>query len=226
MSILHYNITGPVSGIFGASLSYAALRSPLPVPHIMSACINYLSLRGLHEEGLLRIPGNQETIAYLKRLFHHSLQDTSVMKEPHSVAGLLKSYLRELSDGLIPTHMWSAFTSNNCKSAGVGATLEQRQPKVDILTQLVAKLPFIHGACLAYLIHFLRKVSSNSHINKMFAKNCAMVLAPNVFKKPLALKANDNNPQAIADEMLEQESVLLIMIEHFETIFPMGSPMP
>jgi len=64
-----------------------------------------------------------------------------------------------------------------------------------------------------------------------------MVLAPNLFRAPKpenaqGLMNNDKNadvyasPQAMAEALAEQESIILILIEHFAEIFPRGSPFP
>ncbi|RKP36058.1 Rho GTPase activation protein, partial [Dimargaris cristalligena] len=81
--------------VFGTEIAVAAeatqLDDGLPLPAVVIRCIEYLDDQGLYEIGLYRIPGSSSRCE----------------TDPHSVAGLLKLYLRELpsaplTDELLP----------------------------------------------------------------------------------------------------------------------------
>lgn len=70
---------------------------------MIESCVAFL-LGYLEEEGLFRIPGSTSEVKRLKSGFEAGIHDlTDRVRDPHAVAGTLKSYLRELPDPLL-TH--------------------------------------------------------------------------------------------------------------------------
>ena len=70
---------------------------------VIESCIAFL-LPYVEEEGLFRIPGSLAEVKRLKSGFETGLSDlTDRVRDPHAVAGTLKSYLRELPEPLL-TH--------------------------------------------------------------------------------------------------------------------------
>lgn len=87
-----------------------------PRPALAAQCIQFLKLRGLREEGLLRVPGRNDLIQQMKDAFDAGATSPSqFMTDPHSVAGVLKLYFRELADCVIPMAYYRQFTALNCK---------------------------------------------------------------------------------------------------------------
>ncbi|XP_062518959.1 rho GTPase-activating protein 24-like [Corticium candelabrum] len=85
------------------------------VPLVVQTTVSFLRQKGLDELGIFRLPGNQVKVQGLKELFdkgeHPDLQSCD---EVHSVASLLKLYLRELPEPLIPFEYFDMFISAAC----------------------------------------------------------------------------------------------------------------
>jgi hypothetical protein len=119
LQCINYVGNSELAGIFGGSLSVGMRRSPYAVPAIVYCCIQHLKSNALKEEGLLRVPGSNSNIMALKEAFDSrncALPDAKLMVDPHSVAGILKLYFRELNDSLIPEAMYAKFIAVGAKS--------------------------------------------------------------------------------------------------------------
>lgn len=73
------------------------------VPPVLSQCILEIEQRGLHVEGIYRVSGSYDQMERLRRQFDFSPNvDLSQVEDIHTVAGLLKLYLRLLPQQLVP----------------------------------------------------------------------------------------------------------------------------
>lgn len=71
------------------------------VATVIETCIAWL-LHNIDEEGLFRIPGSTSKVKKLKSSFDAGFVDLEEhVHDPHTVAGCLKSYLRELPEPLL-----------------------------------------------------------------------------------------------------------------------------
>lgn len=67
-------------------------------------------LAGLHEVGIFRLPGQASRIQTLKELYDSgSQEDFSSAEDVHTVASLLKLYLRELPQPVVPFLFYSSY---------------------------------------------------------------------------------------------------------------------
>ena len=65
---------------------------------------------GLHVEGIFRISASSTKLQKYKNEYNRGLPVEFPEKiDPHTVAGLLKLYLRELPEPVIPFNMYSSF---------------------------------------------------------------------------------------------------------------------
>lgn len=102
-SVLRGDEGGALMKTFGASLEELRLRERSDVPLIVRQICEYITERGLGVEGLFRINGNVRLIQSLKTIYETEGDvDLSECNDIHSIAGLLKRFVRDLSDGLIP----------------------------------------------------------------------------------------------------------------------------
>jgi hypothetical protein len=92
------------------------------------------------------------------------------------VGSLLKLYLRELPEPLVPFDGYSFFQSAVKKlSIGMEAAVEDLQ-------RALLHLPKVNINVLKYLVRFLSEIQDHSEDNKMTALNLATVFGPNILR--------------------------------------------
>ncbi|XP_025736304.1 rho GTPase-activating protein 22 isoform X2 [Callorhinus ursinus] len=168
-------------GIFGQRLEdtvhHERKYGPRLAPLLVEQCVDFIRERGLTEEGLFRMPGQANLVRDLQDSFdcgEKPLFDSTT--DVHTVASLLKLYLRELPEPVVPFARYEDFLS--CaqlltKDEGEG-TLE--------LAKQVSSLPLANYNLLRYICKFLDEVQSHSNVNKMSVQNLATVFGPNILR--------------------------------------------
>lgn len=74
--------------------------------HSLIQCI----LAGLQEVGIFRLPGQASRIQAMKEVYDSgSQEDFSSMEDVHTVASLLKLYLRELPEPVVPFLFYESY---------------------------------------------------------------------------------------------------------------------
>ncbi|KAK9375137.1 Rho GTPase activation protein [Lipomyces chichibuensis] len=132
------------------------------LPAIVTSCINFLNQYGLEEEGLYRISGSVSGVEELKKEFAFYGQDMVLQPEVHdihTIASLLKAYIRALPEALIPP------------SPQLVAILTQISEEVpyDAIQRLVATLPvYVRVRVEIPIRHFLTK-NRTSTFSESFA---------------------------------------------------------
>lgn len=101
--------------VFGISLDDSiAIASVAGLPAIVFRCIEYLEAKGAaEEEGIYRLSGSSAVIKGLKERFNQE-GDVNLLAhderwDPHAIAGLLKTYLRELPTSLLTRELHGRF---------------------------------------------------------------------------------------------------------------------
>lgn len=98
---------GAAKPVFGVPLQDSiAIASKAGLPAIVFRCIEYLEAkRADQEEGIYRLSGSSAVIKGLKERFNQEGDVDLLMNDerwdPHAIAGLLKTYLRELPTSLL-----------------------------------------------------------------------------------------------------------------------------
>lgn len=78
---------------------------------MIETCIGWL-LNCLNEEGLFRIPGSTSKVRKLKNAFDAGVIDSEdYYRDTHTIAGTLKSYLRELPEPLLTYGLYNEWIS-------------------------------------------------------------------------------------------------------------------
>lgn len=103
-------------GIFGQRLEdtvhHERKFGPRLAPLLVEQCVDFIRERGLSEEGLFRMPGQANLVRDLQDSFdcgEKPLFDSTT--DVHTVASLLKLYLRELPEPVIPFARYEDFLS-------------------------------------------------------------------------------------------------------------------
>uniref|UniRef100_A0A3B3Y585 Uncharacterized protein n=1 Tax=Poecilia mexicana TaxID=48701 RepID=A0A3B3Y585_9TELE len=101
-------------GIFGQRLEdtvqFERKFGPRLAPLLVEQCVDFIRERGLDEEGLFRMPGQANLVKDLQEAFDcgdKPLFDSNT--DVHTVASLLKLYLRELPEPVIPFSKYEDF---------------------------------------------------------------------------------------------------------------------
>lgn len=150
---------------------YAPATSPM-VPEIVVKCIDEVERRGLSEVGIYRVPGAERKVKELKEKFLlGKFPDLRHIDDIHVVCGLLKDFLRNLSEPLVTYVLWSRFVD--------AANKTDEDDSASATYQVVSELPQANRDTLAFLMVHLQKVSHCTEC-KMSASNLAKVFGPTI----------------------------------------------
>lgn len=208
-----------VATLFGATLDSGVDRSQYEcVPDIVVECVNFLmATEMLETEGMFRVPGSNEDITNYRKAYEKG--DEVSLAGTHTVAGVLKLYFRMLLDPLVPFQFY-----DECMNIEQKEAEEEKVERLKVL--LCETIPEINRCTLCVLLHLLRAVSDKAHKNKMHPKNCAMVFAPSLIRKPEG-EQQENVDQMAAVRMMQKEmersqNVIEVMINNLDKLFPVA----
>ncbi|WAQ93624.1 RHG21-like protein [Mya arenaria] len=172
------------AGMFGSSLEDCV---PSPnnefVPLIVDLCIQIVEARGLELTGVYRIPGNKAAVTTLQEEFNKGIDSMNLDHEKWAdvnvISSLLKAFFRQLPEPLIPDDLYQPFIDAN--------RLEDPERRMLKLKRLIHELPEHHFETFKHLARHMNKVAQYADINRMEAKNLAIVFGPTLIRK-----ADDN----------------------------------
>ncbi|XP_054455098.1 rho GTPase-activating protein 22 isoform X2 [Anoplopoma fimbria] len=168
-------------GIFGQRLEdtvqYEKKFGPRLAPLLVEQCVDFIRDRGLDEEGLFRMPGQANLVKELQEAFDcGDKPQFDSNTDVHTVASLLKLYLRELPEPVIPFSKYEDFLT--CAQL----LAKDEEDGVQELGRQVNTLPLPNYNLLTYICKFLDEVQSHSIENKMSVQNLATVFGPNILR--------------------------------------------
>ncbi|XP_073272508.1 rho GTPase-activating protein 5-like [Primulina huaijiensis] len=118
---------------------------------------------GLQSEGIFRINAENGQEEYVREQLNNGMIPENI--DVHCLAGLIKAWFRELPrailDSFSPEQVMLAQSEDDC-------------------THLVSLLPPTEAALLDWAINLMADVAQLEYLNKMSARNIAMVFAPNM----------------------------------------------
>ncbi|XP_049645712.1 rho GTPase-activating protein 24 isoform X2 [Suncus etruscus] len=207
-------IWGPFGGgIFGQKLEdtvrYEKRYGNRLAPMLVEQCVSFIRQRGLKEEGLFRLPGQANLVKELQDAFDCGEKPSfDSNTDVHTVASLLKLYLRELPEPVIPYAKYEDFLS--C------AKLLSKEEEVGVkdLAKQVKSLPVVNYNLLKYICRFLDEVQSHSGVNKMSVQNLATVFGPNI------LRPKVEDPLTIMEGTVVVQQLMSMMISKHDRLFP------
>ncbi|KAF0031590.1 hypothetical protein F2P81_016145 [Scophthalmus maximus] len=206
-------------GIFGQKLEetvrYERRFGNKLAPMLVEQCVDFIRQWGLQEEGLFRLPGQANLVKELQDAFDCGEKPSfDCNTDVHTVASLLKLYLRELPEPVIPFHKYDEFLAS--------AKLLGKDDEMGIkeLRKLVESLPPVNFNLLKYICRFLDEVQSYSGVNKMSVQNLATVFGPNI------LRPKVEDPVAIMEGTVLVQQLMAILIGRHDVLFPHGEDSP
>ncbi|XP_008289090.1 rho GTPase-activating protein 24-like [Stegastes partitus] len=202
----------PFTGVFGQRLEetvlYERRYGVRLVPLVVEQCVNFIRERGLHEVGLFRQPGQASLVKELQEAFDSGERpsfDSST--DVHTVASLLKLYLRQLPEPLVPYSRYQDFLLCGHKLSS------DRTLGLGDLRKLLHELPVANFNLLSFICQFLNEVQSYSSSNRMSVQNLATVFGPNI------LRAKAEDPQSIMGGAALVQVLMLELIREHESLF-------
>ncbi|KAM6951325.1 rho GTPase-activating protein 22 [Aplochiton taeniatus] len=210
-------------GIFGQRLEdtvqYEKKFGPRLAPLLVEQCVDFIREQGLDEEGLFRMPGQANLVKDLQEAFDcgdKPLLDSNT--DVHTVASLLKLYLRELPEPVIPFSKYEDFLS--CAQL----LAKDEEEGVQELGRQVYTLPLANYNLLKYICKFLDEVQSHSKENKMGVQNLATVFGPNILRPKM------EDPVAIMEGTSLVQHLMTILIREHDRLYSgrdlEGPPLP
>ncbi|XP_066549785.1 rho GTPase-activating protein 22 isoform X1 [Amia ocellicauda] len=199
-------------GIFGQRLEdtvqYEKKFGQRLAPLLVEQCVDFIREQGLDEEGLFRMPGQANLVKELQDAFDcgdKPLFDSNT--DVHTVASLLKLYLRELPEPVIPFAKYEDFLS--CAQL---LAKDEEEGKQELVKQ-VKTLPQANYNLLKYICKFLDEVQSHSNENKMSVQNLATVFGPNILRPKM------EDPLTIMEGTSLVQHLMTVLISEHERLY-------
>jgi len=150
----------------------------LDVPFILPTLIKSIrALDGVKAKGIFRISPGKEELVNLRKQFEKGEFDVKA-DNPHLPAGLMKEWLRELSDPLVPTESYG-----ECIIAVKDSDVPYEQQSKRVL-ELFTAFPNITQRVIRTIGLLLKDIENNHEENLMTWENLAIVFAPSLLRCP------------------------------------------
>ncbi|KAI0675456.1 hypothetical protein C8Q78DRAFT_1074473 [Trametes maxima] len=162
--------------VFGVSLEESLdVVQIAGLPAIVFRCIQYLEAKKAEqEEGIYRLSGSSAVIKSLKDRFNAEgdvdLLASDEYWDPHAIAGLLKTFLRELPASILTRDLHLRFLSV--------IDFVDPQDRIRELSHLISSLPVANYSLLRALTAHLILIVQNANVNKMTMRNVGIVFSP------------------------------------------------
>uniref|UniRef100_A0A2K5DAH3 Rho GTPase activating protein 24 n=1 Tax=Aotus nancymaae TaxID=37293 RepID=A0A2K5DAH3_AOTNA len=183
-------IWGPFGGgIFGQKLEdtvrYEKRYGNRLAPMLVEQCVDFIRQRGLKEEGLFRLPGQANLVKELQDAFDCGEKPSfDSNTDVHTVASLLKLYLRELPEPVIPYAKYEDFLS--CAKL----LSKEEEAGVKELAKQVKSLPVVNYNLLKYICTVVVQQLMSVMISK---HDCLFPKDAELQSKPQDGVSNNNN---------------------------------
>ncbi|KAM9384185.1 rho GTPase-activating protein 45 isoform 2-T2 [Pholidichthys leucotaenia] len=198
--------------LFGRDFSQVASCASDGIPFIITKCISEIERRALKMKGIYRVNGVKTRVEKLCQAFENGKELVELSQcSPHDISNVLKLYLRQLPEPIMPFHMYNRLMGlakeslHNDGDAAEGEEGEsgstnpavsrgpelvdlgsETEPEVlvlvDNLRALLKELPKPNIATLRYIIRHLRRIAELEEDNKMSPSNLGIVFGPSLMR--------------------------------------------
>ncbi|XP_068594293.1 ralA-binding protein 1 [Cebidichthys violaceus] len=162
--------------IFGAPLTEAVKRTALydgiQLPAVFRECVDYIESYGMKCEGIYRVSGMKSKVDELKAAYDREECPCLEEYDPHTVASLLKQYLRELPENVLGRDLAQRFED------ACGRQVEAE--KMAEFQRLLAEVSPESRLLLSWLVTHMDHVITREADTKMNIQNISIVLNPTI----------------------------------------------
>ncbi|XP_062380299.1 rho GTPase-activating protein 45 isoform X2 [Sardina pilchardus] len=188
--------------LFGRDFSSVLQGSSDNIPFIIKKCILEIEKRALKMKGIYRVNGVKTRVEKLCQAFENGKELVELSQaSPHDISNVLKLYLRQLPEPIIPFRMYNCLMGLAKESlqqaegseggdAGKPSELVDRGPDtepavvalVEKLQAQLQELPQSNITTLRYITRHLNRVSELEQDNKMSPSNLGIVFGPTLMR--------------------------------------------
>ncbi|CAL1592836.1 unnamed protein product [Knipowitschia caucasica] len=190
--------------LFGREFSQVANCASDGIPFIITKCISEIERRALKMKGIYRVNGVKTRVEKLCQAFENGKELVELSQcSPHDISNVLKLYLRQLPEPILPFHLYNHLMGlakeslhsdsgeESCGPAvGKGPELVDLGPDtnpeilnlIEKLKGLLKQLPKANIATLRYIVRHLRRISELEDDNKMSPSNLGIVFGPSLMR--------------------------------------------
>ncbi|NXN47875.1 HMHA1 protein, partial [Rhinoptilus africanus] len=196
----HKKLQGKLQ-LFGQDFTKASQSSSDGIPFIVKKCISEIEKRALKTKGIYRVNGVKTRVEKLCQAFENGKELVELSQaSPHDISNVLKLYLRQLPEPIMPFRMYNELMGlakeslqggeGKGKSGKGGPELLDKGADTDKvvvnlvlkLKELLKELPWENTATLQYLLQHLRRIVEVEQDNKMTSSNLGIVFGPTLMR--------------------------------------------
>ncbi|XP_074059413.1 GEM-interacting protein isoform X2 [Macrotis lagotis] len=225
--------------LFGVDFLQLPRDFPEEVPFLVIKCTAEIEYRALGVQGIYRISGSRVRVERLCQAFENGWALVELSgNSPHDVTGVLKHFLKELTDPIIPSQFYDDFislaktlqpgvssdasgSSESELNLDPGPGTDPAAESVSALRTLLRQLPGSNYNTLRHLVAHLFRVASRFEENKMSANNLGIVFGPTLLRPPKGQGGVSTNPVACLLDSGYQAQMVEFLIVHYEHVFGM-----
>ena len=149
---------------------------------------------GFQVKGIFRIAADKGEVRKLQRKFEKG-QFTVLSDDPNVPADLLKHWLRDLAEPLIPTTMYEECLATSKHPDKCVALMKEKLPKQNI-------------EVMAYLINFLQRLEKHKAVTAMTSDNLGIVFCQDLLRHndmdPAELFKNSNQEKQFVKNLIDK----------------------
>ncbi|XP_057896702.1 rho GTPase-activating protein 45 [Melospiza georgiana] len=196
----HKKLQGKLQ-LFGQDFTKASQGSSDGIPFIVKKCVSEIEKRALKTKGIYRVNGVKTRVEKLCQAFENGKELVELSQaSPHDISNVLKLYLRQLPEPLMPFRLYNELmglakeslqgTEAKGRAGKGGPELVDRGADTDPvvlglvlkLRELLQELPRENMATLQFLLQHLRRIMEVEQDNKMTSGNLGIVFGPTLMR--------------------------------------------
>ncbi|XP_063962656.1 phosphatidylinositol 3-kinase regulatory subunit alpha-like [Lytechinus pictus] len=184
------------ANVFSQSLADQFDPSHSHAPLVVVKCVEAIESKGVGERGLYRVSSSTSAVNDIKRSFNENPDavDLSRYTDVHCITGVLKRYLRELPNPVIPIEMYDSLLTAH-------RTVD-KHARIATLLACVEKLPLAHHSTLYYLMAHFKRITTQIQAWHLAAVFCHILLRPPQ-NELINVIRNTNDHKEIVNTLIE-----------------------